>query len=170
MRTKGKLLLFVGGAALATAAFALTSAPQGPDPRSPKRPDKVVRTDAEWRKLLTAEQYQILRRAGTEAAFCGGPLLDNKEKGTYHCVGCDLALFTSNAKFESGTGWPSFFQPASRDALWERPDFSYGMRRMEVLCARCDGHLGHVFNDGPRPTGLRFCINAKILVFKKAEE
>lgn len=131
---------------------------------SPKRKDKVVRTDDEWRKKLTPEQYRILRRQGTEAAFCG-VFYDHKKPGTYLCVGCDLPVFKSDSKFDSGTGWPSFFQPAAKDAVWTRRDVSHGMIRDEVLCARCDGHLGHVFQDGPKPSGLRFCINSEVLKF-----
>lgn len=137
------------------------------DPRSPKRKDKVRMTEAEWKKKLTPAQYKILRAQGTEAAFCG-VFYDNHKKGTYSCVGCALPLFKSDAKFDSGTGWPSFFQPYSKENIWTRSDDSYGMRRVEVLCARCDGHLGHVFDDGPREKGgLRFCINSEILTFKE---
>lgn len=132
---------------------------------SPKRTDKVVKTDAEWQKILTPEQYRILRKKGTEAAFCS-PLLDNKKEGSYHCAGCGLELFKTDSKFNSGTGWPSFFQPAAKDAIWLQQDNSYGMVRTEVLCSRCDGHLGHVFTDGPKPTGLRFCMNGESLKFK----
>jgi methionine-R-sulfoxide reductase len=136
---------------------------------SPQRADKVVLTDAEWKKRLTPEQYRILRNHGTEAAFCG-LFVDNKKTGTYSCVGCKLPLFRSDAKFDSGTGWPSFFQPATADAIWTRTDTSYGMVREEVLCARCDGHLGHVFPDGPRDRGgMRFCINSEILTFQEAK-
>ena len=136
---------------------------------SPERKDKVIKTDAEWQKILTPEQYKILRSKGTEAAFCGG-YLANKEDGIYRCVGCDLPLFKSDAKFESGTGWPSFFQPYSSENVWLKADNSYGMNRVEVLCARCDGHLGHVFEDGPRDkTGLRYCINSEVLRFEKTD-
>ncbi|MCB0825479.1 MAG: peptide-methionine (R)-S-oxide reductase MsrB [Armatimonadetes bacterium] len=134
--------------------------------KSPKREDKLVLSDTEWQKRLTPEQYKILRAKGTEAAFCGG-YLNNKEEGVYHCVGCDLPLFKSDTKFESGTGWPSFFQPYERKNVWLKMDYSYGMTRVEVLCAKCDGHLGHVFDDGPRDkTGIRFCINSEVLKFK----
>lgn len=138
---------------------------------SPVRKDKVVLTDAQWQKKLTREQYEILRAKGTEPAFCGVNL-DQKGEGTYYCVGCGLDLFFANSKFNSGTGWPSFYKPIDRDRIWFQTDRSYGMVRTEVNCARCDGHLGHVFNDGPAPTGLRFCMNGKVLKFvpKKAEK
>lgn len=124
-------------------------------------------TEAQWRKKLTPEQYRILRGHGTEAAFCG-VFYDHKAEGTYFCAGCDLPLFKSDAKFDSGTGWPSFFQPVGKDSIWTRTDRGYGMVRQEVLCARCDGHLGHVFNDAPQTsTGLRFCMNSEALVFRK---
>jgi methionine-R-sulfoxide reductase len=157
---------------VALGAFALTAAQQarsGPDKASPKREDKVILTDQEWRKKLTPEQYRILRRKGTEAAFCG-VFHDHKVPGDYYCVGCDLKLFVSDHKFDSGTGWPSFFQPVSKDVIWTKPDYSYNMIRTEVLCSRCDGHLGHVFSDGPAPTRLRFCINSEILRFEKRVE
>ncbi|HXH60963.1 MAG TPA: peptide-methionine (R)-S-oxide reductase MsrB [Fimbriimonadaceae bacterium] len=134
--------------------------------KSPQRKDKVVLTDAEWKKRLTSDQYKILRAKGTEAAFCS-PFLDNHKHGVYYCAGCGLPLFKADDKFDSGTGWPSFFQPFDRKNIWFRSDTSYGMYRVEVLCARCDGHLGHVFTDGPADkTGLRFCINGEALVFK----
>ncbi|MDQ2987337.1 MAG: peptide-methionine (R)-S-oxide reductase MsrB [Armatimonadota bacterium] len=134
---------------------------------SPERDDKVVRTDAEWKKILSPEQYRILRNKGTEAAFCS-PLLDTHEVGVFHCAGCDLPLFSTDAKFDSGTGWPSFFQPVTRESIWLNEDRSHGMLRSEVLCARCDGHLGHLFNDGPKPSGMRFCMNGESLKFKKS--
>ncbi len=113
---------------------------------------KVVKSDAEWRAILTPEQYQVTRHHATECAFTG-PHLSQKEAGTYSCVCCGSPLFRSDAKFESGTGWPSFFRPVDAGAVTEIEDRSYGMRRVEVLCATCDAHLGHVFPDGPRPTG-----------------
>ena len=128
---------------------------------------KVVRSDAEWRARLTAEQYQVARGKGTERPFCG-TLLDNQREGVYSCVCCRLPLFASGGKFHSGTGWPSFFQPIAEENVTTHPDHSYGMRRTEILCARCDAHLGHVFDDGPRPTGLRFCVNSESLVFTDA--
>jgi methionine-R-sulfoxide reductase len=141
--------------------------PPEKDPRSPKRPDKLVLSDAQWRKRLTPKQYAILRGHGTEAAFCG-VFYDNHKVGTYYCAGCGAPLFKSDTKFDSGTGWPSFFQPVSKTAIWTRSDDSYGMHRTEVLCARCDGHLGHVFDDAPQTrTGLRFCINSDALTFKE---
>ena len=140
-----------------------------PEEKSPERKDKLVLTDAEWRKRLKPESYDILRSHGTEPAFCG-ILLDNPDHGVYHCGGCDLPLFSSGNKYKSGSGWPSFYLPLERKNVWFRTDKSYGMVRVEVLCARCDGHLGHVFPDGPEPSGIRFCINGKALNFKKDSE
>ena len=124
----------------------------------------VVRTDAEWKKLLTREQYEVARGKGTERPFCG-LLLDNKRDGVYACVCCSLPLFSSDSKFESGTGWPSFFRPVGPENVVTEEDRSYGMRRTEILCVRCGCHLGHVFTDGPKPTGLRYCVNSESLVF-----
>ena len=129
----------------------------------------VVKSEEEWKAQLTPEQYEIVRKAGTERAFCGN-LLDNKKEGVYSCVGCRLPLFSSASKFDSGTGWPSFFQPIAQGNVAEKADRSYGMVRTEINCARCDGHLGHVFDDGPRPTGLRFCLNSESLEFTELEE
>lgn len=131
--------------------------------------DKVVRTDEEWRTLLTSEQFRVLRRAGTEPAF-SGEYTDLEDEGAYRCAGCGAPLFSSADKFHSGCGWPSFTRPIEPDAVTEHSDHSFGMRRVEVRCATCDGHLGHVFTDGPKPTGLRYCINSVSLDFASAGE
>ena len=121
--------------------------------------EKVVKSEEEWREKLTPEQYEILRNHGTERPFTGR-YVDTKEDGTYCCAACGNELFSADTKFESGTGWPSFFEPADNDAIETRPDNSLMMRRTEVLCARCGSYLGHLFDDGPEPTGQRFCINS----------
>jgi peptide-methionine (R)-S-oxide reductase len=127
-------------------------------------------SDAEWRSKLSPEQYRILRQAGTEPPFTGA-LLNNKDAGMYRCAACGEPLFESETKFDSGSGWPSFTAPAGKDAVEERTDQSHGMTRTEVRCAKCEGHLGHVFPDGPGPEGLRYCINSASLEFdKKAED
>jgi peptide-methionine (R)-S-oxide reductase len=128
--------------------------------------DRVVRSDAEWRKLLTANQYAILRKDGTEPPFTS-PLLHEERRGTFACAGCGLDLFSSSTKFDSGTGWPSFWAPLD-NAVNTKGDRSFGMTRTAVTCRRCDGHLGHVFDDGPKPTGLRYCMNGVALTFKPA--
>lgn len=170
------------------------SAPQAPPPQAspphtPENPDMVKLhvfntngeligpvamprlqlSDQQWKLRLTPDRYRVLRNDGTEPAFCG-TLLDNKKQGVYACAGCRLPLFSSDSKFNSGTGWPSFFQPIASTNVLETIDRSHGMVRTEISCARCDGHLGHLFRDGPRPTGLRFCLNSESLTFTESTE
>jgi peptide-methionine (R)-S-oxide reductase len=131
--------------------------------------DKITKSDQEWQKQLSPEQYQVTRHAGTEPAFTG-KYWKTKDKGTYACVCCGAPLFSSDTKFDSGTGWPSFYQPLEESAVDEHSDRAYGMTRTEVRCANCDAHLGHVFPDGPAPTGLRYCMNSASLDLKSAEK
>jgi methionine-R-sulfoxide reductase len=130
---------------------------------------RIVKSDAQWRAQLTPEQFEIARGKGTERPFCG-TLLDNKRQGVYSCVCCELPLFASDSKFNSGTGWPSFFQPVAEENIITHTDRSYGMIRTEILCARCDGHRGHVFDDGPAPTGLRYWVNSESLTFTDEQD
>lgn len=128
--------------------------------------EKVVKPDAEWRKQLTPEQFDVTRKKGTERAFTGA-YWNTKEKGVYRCVCCGLDLFRSETKYDSGTGWPSYYAPIAKENIRTEEDSSFFVKRTEVLCARCDAHLGHVFDDGPKPTGLRYCMNSASLVFAK---
>jgi len=163
--------LMLGGFA-ALSRFPLASALPQENARSSKDTQrdngikKVIKTDAEWKQILTAEQYNVMRQKGTEAPY-SSPLNDIHEKGTFVCAACELPLFSSATKFDSGTGWPSFWAPIKKENVREQVDNSLSMTRTEVLCARCDAHSGHVFDDGPKPTGLRYCMNGVALKFVK---
>jgi peptide-methionine (R)-S-oxide reductase len=135
-------------------------------PRMTDDSKRVIKTDDEWRAKLSPEQFRIARQGGTERAFTG-VYYDNHDAGTYRCVCCNAELFTSDAKYDSGSGWPSFHSPWSNDRISTKEDTTHGMRRIEINCAACDAHLGHVFDDGPRPTGLRYCVNSASLSFEK---
>jgi peptide-methionine (R)-S-oxide reductase len=158
---------FIAALALLPAAVACASRAGEPQKVAPMK-FKVEHTDEEWKKLLSPESYDVLRHKGTERAFTG-PLVNEHRKGTFKCAGCATPLFSSDAKFESGTGWPSFWQPIDAKAVLEIEDKTYGMVRTEVECATCGGHLGHVFDDGPRPTGLRYCMNSAAMTFDPAK-
>lgn len=149
-------------------AFALAGCGQN-NPSLPASKFKITRSELAWQQLLTAEQYRVLRKKGTELAF-SGEYWNHHDTGMYYCAACRQALFTSTTKFESGSGWPSFYQPVSDSSVMVVTDTSFGMLRDEVVCSQCGGHLGHVFNDGPEPTGLRFCMNSISLKFEKKPE
>lgn len=172
MNRSWKAVLIV--AALVLSAAASQGAPQGARPKGAKveatnaKIEKIHKTDEEWKKILTPEQYNVLRKQGTERAWTG-KLNENKAKGTYVCAACGLPLFSSEAKFDSGTGWPSFWQPIKPENVGTEIDRSFFSTRTEVHCARCGGHLGHVFPDGPKPTGLRYCMNSVSMDFKPAQ-
>jgi peptide-methionine (R)-S-oxide reductase len=153
-----------GAAVLAAAGCARLNGTAAADP--PDQTFEVSHTDSQWRQQLTSEQYDVLRQAGTETPYTS-PLNDEHRAGVFGCAGCALDLFSSTTKFDSGTGWPSFYAPLD-NAVIEREDSSLGMSRTEVLCRRCGGHLGHVFDDGPEPTGLRYCMNGAALTFRAA--
>ncbi len=155
--------------AIASVAIATLMSSQQPATQpAPTMSDKIEKPDAEWKKLLTPEQYYVLREKGTERAGTG-EYADNHDHGIYKCAACAKELFSSEMKFESGTGWPSFYAPISNEAVATETDRKFLMKRTEVLCARCGGHLGHVFDDGPQPTGLRYCMNSVAMKFDKTK-
>lgn len=153
-------------AALSRLPVGARSVLQEPNKSKSKGIEKVIKTDTEWKQLLTTEQYNVMREKGTEAPY-SSPLNNIHEKGTFECAACELPLFSSAQKFDSGTGWPSFWAPIKKENVREEVDKSLGVTRTEVECARCDAHLGHVFDDGPKPTGLRYCMNGVALKFVK---
>ncbi len=160
------IYIFTG---IASATLATIMSAQQPTTQpAPTMSDKIEKPDAEWKKILTPEQYHVLREKGTERAGTG-EYANNHDKGIYKCAACAKELFNSDTKFESGTGWPSFYAPISKVAVTEETDRKFFMKRTEVLCARCGGHLGHVFEDGPQPTGLRYCMNSAALKLEKTE-
>jgi peptide-methionine (R)-S-oxide reductase len=160
--TKATLGILAAGVMLLALSTSMASSPTPADRPEPSRADRVVKTDAEWQESLSAEEFRILRKAGTERAFTGD-YWNDKTPGVFTCGACELELFSSETKFDSGTGWPSYFAPIGDDRVDLHTDVSYGMQRTEVTCARCGGHLGHVFDDGPAPTGKRYCINGNAL-------
>ena len=154
---------------LACTCFALISCGQGNNKKNDTMTAKISKSEQQWKQDLSPEEFEILRKKGTERAFTGD-LWDHHEDGTYTCAGCGQSLFTSGTKFESGSGWPSFYEPIAEDNVKIVKDTSYGMIRKEVVCNRCEGHLGHIFSDGPKPTGLRYCINSVSLNFEKKKK
>ncbi|MBT5901976.1 MAG: peptide-methionine (R)-S-oxide reductase MsrB [Opitutaceae bacterium] len=166
MRTFATLLLLTG--LLTSVGCSARASDAEPTTQPAADIEPVEKSDAEWRAELTAEQFHVLREAGTERAFTS-PLLNEKRKGTFVCAACDLPLFDAKTKYKSGTGWPSFWKPIKAGHVLDVPDNKFGWNRTESVCARCESHLGHVFNDGPRPTGLRYCMNGLALKFVPSE-
>ena len=158
----------LAAAALALLAAAALAGDEKPKDETTKEKSAVTKNDDQWKQELSPEQYKVLRCSATEAPFTG-QYYDHHETGTYLCAGCGAPLFSSSAKYESGSGWPSYFQPINDAALRQKKDLSGGMVRVEITCAKCGGHLGHLFPDGPKPTGMRYCINSAALDFRKAE-